>query len=204
MKLYYAMATCSHAPHIALREAGLKFDLCRFDMKERTLDTGGKLDEVNDKGYVPVLELDDGQRLTEVAVLLQYIADQAPSSGLAPKAGTMERYRLMEWLNFIATEVHKPYWPLFHDGAEVENQKAHEKLGKSFTLIQRRLGNGPYLMGEQFTVADAYLVTVLNWTRAAGIDLGKWPALKEYRDRVRKRPAVVAAMEAEGMIRKAS
>ncbi|HEY2031486.1 MAG TPA: glutathione transferase GstA [Myxococcales bacterium] len=204
MKLYYAMATCSHAPHIALREAGLKFDLCRFDMKERTLDTGGKLDEVNDKGYVPVLELDDGQRLTEVAVLLQYIADQAPSSGLAPKAGTMERYRLMEWLNFIATEVHKPYWPLFHEGAEVENQKAHEKLGKSFSLIQRRLGNGPYLMGEQFTVADAYLVTVLNWTRAAGIDLGKWPALKEYRDRVRKRPAVMAAMEAEGMIRKAS
>jgi len=116
----------------------------------------------------------------------------------------MERYRLMEWLNFIATEVHKPYWPLFHDGAEVENQKALEKLGKSFSLIQRRLGNWPYLMGEQFTVADAYLVTVLNWTRAAGIDLGKWPALKEYRDRVRKRPAVVAAMEAEGMIRKAS
>lgn len=203
MKLYYAMATCSHAPHIALREAGLKFDLCRFDMKERTLDTGGKLDEVNDKGYVPVLELDDGQRLTEVAVLLQYIADQAPSSGLAPKFGTMERYRLMEWLNFIATEVHKPYWPLFHDGAEVENQKALDKLGKSFSLIERRLGKGPYLMGEQFTVADAYLVTVLNWTRAAGIVLGKWPALKEYRDRVRKRPAVVAAMEAEGMIRKA-
>jgi glutathione S-transferase len=203
MKLYYAMATCSHAPHIALREAGLKFDLCRFDMKERTLDTGGQLDEVNDKGYVPVLELDDGQRLTEVAVLLQYIADQAPSSRLAPPAGTMERYRLMEWLNFIATEVHKPYWPLFHDGAEVENQKAHEKLGKSFSLIQRRLGNGPYLMGEQFTVADAYLVTVLNWTRAAGIDLGKWPALKEYRDRVRKRPAVVAAMEAEGMLKRA-
>jgi len=109
----------------------------------------------------------------------------------------------MEWLNFIATEVHKPYWPLFHDGVQVENDKAREKLGRSFSLIEKRLGKGPWLMGEQFTVADAYLGTVLNWTRAGGIDLGKWPALKDYLARARKRPAVVAAMEAEGMIRKA-
>src|SRR5450755_463041 len=114
MKLYYAQATCSHAPHIALREAGLPFSLVRFDMKGRTLDGGAKLDEVNDKGYVPVLELDDGQRLTEVAVVLQYIADQAPQSGLAPKFGTMERYRLMEWLNFISSEVHKQIGALFN------------------------------------------------------------------------------------------
>ena len=204
MKLYYAVATCSHAPHIALREAGLPFDLVRFDMKGRTLDGGRALEEVNDKGYVPVLELDGGERITEVAVVLQYIADHAPGKNLAPPAGTLERYRLMELLNFIATEIHKPYWPLFHDGAEVENQKAREKLGKSFGLIQKRLGDKPYLMGDQFTVADAYLVTVLNWARAGGIDLGPWPTLKEYRDRVRKRPAVVAAMEAEGMIRKPS
>jgi glutathione S-transferase len=203
MKLYYAMATCSHAPHIALREAGLPFSLVRFDMKGRTLDGGAPLEAVNDKGFVPVLELDDGQRLTEVAVLLQYIADLAPQTGLAPKAGTMERYRLMEWLNFIATEVHKAYWPLFHDGAEVENVKAREKLGRNFTLIEKRLGAGPWLMGEQFTVADAYLVTVLNWARAGGIDLAKWPVLKEYRDRVRARPAVIEAMQAEGMLRKA-
>jgi len=203
MKLYYAVATCSHAPHIALREAGLPFDLVRFDMKGRTLDGGKSLEEVNDKGYVPVLELDDGQRLTEVAVVLQYIADQAPAKELAPPAGTLERYRLMELLNFTATEIHKIFWPLFHEGAEVENQKAREKLGRSFALMQKRLGAGPWLMGDKFTVADAYLVTVLNWTRAAGIDLGQWPALKEYRDRARKRPAVVAAMEAEGMIRKA-
>jgi len=203
MKLYYATATCSHAPHIPLREAELPFSLVRFDMKERTLDGGAKLEEVNDKGYVPVLELDDGQRLTEVAVVLQYIADLAPGSGLAPKAGTLERYRLMEWLNFIATEVHKAYWPLFHDGAQVENDKARDKLGRSYSLIEKRLGKGPWLMGEQFTVADAYLLTTLNWTRAAGIDLGKWPALKDYLARARKRPAVVGAMEAEGMIRKA-
>jgi len=203
MKLYYAFATCSHAPHIALREAGLPFELVRFDMKARALDGGAKLEDVNEKGFVPVLELDDGQRLTEVAVILQYIADLAPEKRLAPRFGTMERYRLMEWLNFIATEVHKAYWPLFHDGAEVENTKAREKLGRNFTLIEKRLGKGPWLMGEQFNVADAYLITVLNWTRAAAIDLGQWPGLKEYLGRGRKRPAVVTAMEAEGMLRKA-
>ena len=203
MKLYYAMATCSHAPHIALREAGLPFTLVRFDMKGRGLDGGGRLEDVNEKGFVPVLELDDGQRLTEVAVVLQYIADLAPQAGLAPAAGTMERYRLMEWLNFIATEIHKIYWPLFHDGTEVENQKAREKLSRSFAFVEKRLGQGPWLMGQQFTVADAYLVTVLNWARAGGIDLAQWPQLKAFRDRARARPAVAAAMEAEGMTRKA-
>jgi glutathione S-transferase len=201
MKLYYAQATCSHAPHIALREAGLSFELVKFDMKARTVEGGAPLEEVNDKGFVPVLELDDGQRITEVAVILQYIADQAPQTGLAPKFGTLERYRLMEWLNFIGTEVHKAHWPLFHDGTEVENTKAREKLGRVYALIEKRLGKGPWLMGDQFTVADAYLVTVLNWARAGNVEL---PAgLKEYRDRGRKRPAVQAAMEAEGMLRRA-
>src|SRR3954464_8563176 len=143
MKLYYATATCSHAPHIALREAGLPFSLVRFDMKERTFEGGAKLEEVNDKGFVPVLELDDGQRLTEVAVVLQYIADLAPQSGLAPKAGTLQRYRLMEWLNFIATEVHKAYWPLFHDGAQVENDKARDKLASPLSLFQKRRAKKP-------------------------------------------------------------
>src|SRR4051812_23127852 len=115
MKLYYAMGTCSLAPHIALREAGLPFTLVRYDMKAATLEGGGSLLAVNEKGFVPVLELDGGQRLTEVSAILQYIADQAPASGLAPPNGTFERYRLQEWLNFIATEIHKAYWPLFHD-----------------------------------------------------------------------------------------
>ncbi len=201
MKLYYATATCSHAPHIALREAGLPFTLVRYDMKTGVLEGGGKLTDVNDKGYVPVLELDDGQRLTEVAAVLQYIADQVPALGLAPPAGTLERYRLMEWLSFLGTEVHKIFWPLFHDGAEVENTKAREKLGQSFTWIERKLGEQPYVMGTTFTVADAYLVTVLNWTKAAGIDLGQWPRLKDYRLRVRARPAVGDALEAEGLRR---
>src|ERR1700750_522811 len=128
MKLYYMTASCSLAPHIALREAGLPFSLVRYDMKSAQLDGGGPLSAVNDKGYVPVLELDTGERLTEAAVVLQYIADQKPESGLAPPSGTMARYRLQEWLNFIATEIHKAYWPLFHDGAEIEKQHAVEKL----------------------------------------------------------------------------
>jgi glutathione S-transferase len=201
MKLYYATATCSHAVHIALREAGLPFELVRYDMKKAALDGGGSLLDVNPKGFVPVLELDDGQRLTEVSAVLQYVADQAPARQLAPPAGTMARYRLMEWLNFIATEIHKIYWPLFHDGAQVENDKAREKLGRSFAWVEAQLGDKPYLMGDTFTVADAYLVTVLNWTKAAGIDLGQWPGLKAYRLRVRERPAVGAALEAEGLKR---
>jgi glutathione S-transferase len=201
MKLYYATATCSHAAHIALREAGLPFTLVRYDMKRVELDGGGRLEDVNPKGFVPVLELDDGRRLTEVAVVLQYIADQVPERGLAPPAGSFERYQLMEWLNFLATEVHKIYWPLFHEGAEIENTKAREKLARSFAWIAEQLGDKPYLMGERFTVADAYLVTELNWTKAAGIDIGQWPTLKEYRLRVRARPAVGDALEAEGLKR---
>lgn len=202
MKLYYAQGTCSFAPHVALREAGLDFELVRMDMKTGALDSGGHIDDVNDKGYVPVLELDDGRRLTEASVILQYIADQKPESGLAPPAGTMERYRLQELLNFIGMEIHKIYWPLFHAGADVENQKAKEKLGKSFTWIEKKLGDRPYLLGDTFTIADAYLLTTLNWARAAGIDLTAWPRLMAYRSSLRERPAVQAALEAEGLLRR--
>lgn len=202
MKLYYATGTCSHAPHIALREAALPVTLVRYDMKAKTLEGGGTLEEVNEKGYVPVLELDDGTRLTEVSAVLQYIADQAPASNLAPPNGTLERYRLQEWLNFIATEIHKIYWPLFHDGAEVENTKAREKLGRSFAWTEKKLGSQAFLMGETFTVADAYLVTVLNWARGGGIDLAQWPKLAEYRVRLRERPSVMAALDAEGLLRR--
>jgi glutathione S-transferase len=203
MKLYYATGTCSLAAHIALCEAGLPFTLIRFDMKRALLEDGSSLEAINEKGYVPVLELDSGERLTEVTAILQYVADQRPDSGLAPPAGTMGRYRLIEWLNFIATELHKIYWPLFHDGAEVEKQHALEKLDRRFGWVEQKLGANPFIMGDRFTVADAYLLTVLNWTRAAGLDLNKWPRLKEYRSRLRERPAVVAALEAEGLIKRA-
>jgi glutathione S-transferase len=202
MKLYYATGTCSFAPHVALREADLPFTLVRYDMKRAQLDGGGSLEDVNEKGYVPVLELDDGERLTEVAAVLQYIADQRPASGLAPANGTLARYRLQEWLNFLGTEIHKAYWPLFHDGAEIENKNATERLVRRFGWVEKKLGSRPFLMGETFTVADAYLLTLLNWTRAAKIDMAQWPQLKEYWSRLRKRPSVVAALEAEGSLKK--
>jgi len=202
MKLYYAAGTCSLAPHIALREAELPFTLVRYDMKAAVLEDGRRLEEVNPKGFVPVLELDDGERLTEVAVVLQYIADRKPESGLAPPAGTMARYRLAEWLNFIATEVHKAYWPIFHDGTDEEKDKARRKIGGSFDYLEERLGGKPFLTGESFTVADAYLLTVLNWTKPAGIDTTRWPRLSEFKTRLRARPTIVAALEAEGLLRK--
>ncbi len=202
MKLYYAPATCSLAAHIALREAGLPFTLCKYDMKSGLLDDGRPLLEVNPKGFVPVLELDDGERLTEVAVVLQYIADQNAAAGLLPAAGTLARYRVQEWLNFIATEIHKAHWPIFHDGAAVEVEKAHEKLGRNYTWIEAQLGDKPYLTGEACTVADLYLGVTLNWARAAKIELTRWPGLAAFRDRVRARPAAQAAMEAEGLLKK--
>src|SRR5471032_1215136 len=202
MKLYYAQATCSLAVHMALREAGLSFTLSKYDMKSGLLDDGRRLLEVNPKGFVPVLELDGGERLTEVSVVLQYIAKQNPASGLLPPAGSLARYRVQEWLNFIATEIHKAHWPIFHDGAELEVQKAHEKLARNYAWVEEQLGEKLYLTGEQCTVADLYLGVTLNWARAAKIDLARWPGLVALRDRVRARPAVQAAMEAEGLIKK--
>ncbi len=202
MKLYYATGTCSLAPHIALREAGLPFTLVRYDMKARTLEGHAGLEEVNEKGYVPVLVLDDGTRLTEVAAVLQYIADQAPKSGLAPASGTMARYQLQEWLHFLGMEVHKIYWPLFHDGAEIEMTKAREKLGRSFAYVSKKLGDRAFLFGDSFTVVDAFLVTLLNWAKAGGIDLAQWPNLATYRTRMRERPGVMAALEAEGLTKR--
>jgi glutathione S-transferase len=201
MKLVYFPGACSFAPHVALREAGLPFSLVLYDRTTHQLDAGGKLEDVNDKGYVPVLELDDGQRLTEAAVILQYIADQQPGTGLAPPPGTMARYRLQEWLNFIATEIHKSYWPLFH-GPEVEKPSARERLDRRFSWVQEKIAGRNFVLGEAFTVADAYLLTVVNWMRPAGIDPGKWPGLKDYRARLSQRPAVRAALEAEGLVKR--
>jgi glutathione S-transferase len=197
MKLYYAQGTCSLAPHIALRESGIAFELIRFEMATHKLVAGGALEEVNEKGYVPVLELDDGERLTEVSAVLQYIADQRPGSGLAPPPASFERYRLQEWLNFLATELHKSFWPFFHPGCDAEKPNQGERLQKRFAWVEQRLGDHPFLMGEAFTVADAYLYTMLNWLRPAGFDLARWPKLDAYRTRVRQRSAVKAAHDAE-------
>ncbi len=200
MKLIYFPGACSFAPHVSLREAGLPFTLIRFDRETHALEGGGQLEDLNDKGRVPVLVLDDGQRLTEVAVVCQYIADQRPASALAPAAGTIERYRLQEWLNYLATEIHKPYWPLFH-GPDAEKPGTTERLGQQFGWVERKLGARPFLMGESFTVADAYLLTLVNWMRPAGLDPSRWPGLKEYRTRLSERPSVRAALQAEGLLK---
>ena len=202
MKLYFSPGACSLSPRIALLEAGLPFTTQKVDTKTKQLDGGGDFWAINSKGYVPTLELDNGQVLTEGPAIVQYIADQNPESGLAPKAGTMERYRLQEWLNFITSEIHKGFSPLFDTALTPEvKQIFKDKLGKRFDWLATQLTGKQYLMGETFTVADGYLFTVLNWCQWVGIDLATWPVLADYQARVSARPKVQDAMKAEGLIK---
>jgi len=202
MKLYYAPGACSLAPHIVMRELGLPHTLVQVNTKEAKTDDGRDYRQINPKGYVPTLELDDGQRLTEAAVVLQYLADRVPAAELAPAHGTMERYRLQEWLNFISSEIHKGYAPLWvATNPDEEKQRARARLGARFDWISQQLGGKDYLAGTQFTVADAYLFTVLNWGQWTGIDIARWPVLKDYVARVAGRPAVQEAMKAEGLLK---
>lgn len=198
MKLFFSPSACSLSPHIVAREAGLDLTLERVNMGSKKLSTGDDFNAVNPKGYVPTLELDDGSFLTEGPAIVQYLADKKPESKLVPAAGTMERYRLQEWLNFISTELHKGFSPLFNPNAPAEWKTAViAKLGERFDYVSARLEGHSYLTGDNFTVADAYLFTVLRWTAFVGIDLGKWPTLQAYVARVGERPAVQAALEAE-------
>lgn len=204
MKLYYAPAACSLAPHIALTEAGLPHELVRVDLRTHTLPDGSDYAAVNPKGYVPVLELDDGTRLTEAAVILQYIADRNPGT-LAPAFGSIERYRLMEWLNFIATELHKGFGPLWKPNTPAEYKTiVVEALGKRFDIVAPVLAAQPYLTGERFTIADAYLFTILNWAKILKVDLAKWPSLGQYLDRVAARPRVQVALREEHLLKAAA
>ena len=197
MKLYYAPAACSFAPHIALHEAGIPFEAVKVDLRKHTLPDGSDYYAINPKGYVPLLELDDGQRLTEVAVILQYLADRNPGT-IAPVHGTIERYRLMEWLNFIGTEIHKQFGPLWYaDTPDATKEKQRKTLAKRFDYLVATLGKQPYLMGDKFTVADAYLHALLNWTGFLKVDLTPWPALKDYQARMAARPAVQEAQRME-------
>lgn len=200
MKLYYVPGVCSQASHIALREAGVDFTLDRMDRDSRRTESGENYLQVNPKGSVPALRLDNGEVLTEGAVILQYIADQAPSSGLAPPVGNMERYRLAEWLNYVATEVHKQYSPLFNPKLPPEwRENQLSVLAKRFDYLAQRLNDRPYIMGKQFTVVDAYLFVVLRWSARLKIDLAPWPVLIDYLARIAARPAVQAALRAEGL-----
>jgi glutathione S-transferase len=200
MKLYLTPGTCSMASNIALHEAGIPFELVKVDKRTKRAN-GIDFLTINPKGYVPALQLDDGQVLTENVVVLQYIADLNPAAKLAPPVGTMERYRLQEWLSFINSEVHKSFSPLFSSEAP-EDMKTYARntLAKRLAYIESALGDKKYLMGDQFTIADAYLSTVLGWGTHVAVEIG--PRLKAYVDGVRARPHVIEAMTAEGLIRK--
>jgi glutathione S-transferase len=199
MKLYFAPGTCSLSPHIALREAGIDVELVRVDIKKHVVVADGSdFSLINPKGYVPVLELDNGVRLTEGPAIVQYIADLKPESGLAPQAGTLARYQLQEWLGFINSEVHKTFSPLFNPATPADYKAIVLKnLASRLHYLAAHLAKHDYLMGEQFSVADGYLFTVLGWGQWVGIDIKEWPALAAFHQRVASRPAVQAALAAE-------
>jgi glutathione S-transferase len=201
MKLYYSPGACSLSPHIVLLEAGLNFTAEKVDLKSKKTESGVDFTTVNSKGAVPALIMDDGKLLTEGAAIVQYLADQSPQSGLAPANGTLERYRLIELLNYIASEIHKGYSPLWNPAITPEAKAAAlANLDKKFTFLTAQLGDKPYLLGDTFTVADAYLFTVLSWSSHVGVDLAKWHALTAYLARVGHRPKVQEALKAEGLI----
>jgi glutathione S-transferase len=203
MKLYYSPGACSLSPHIVAREAGLKIDLQKVNTKDKSMEGGGDFWKVNPRGYVPVLELDNGERLTEGPAIVQYLADQKPESGLAPKSGTFERYRLQEWLNFLTSEVHKQFSPLFKPNTPDDYKAiAKQNITTRFDWLDPQLAGKEYLTGRPFTVADAYLFVLTNWTKPTQIDLSKWPNIQAFQKRVGARPKVKEAMQAEGLIPK--
>jgi len=205
VKLYFAPGACSLAPHIILREAGVRFSLERVDTRAKMTETGADFLAINPKGYVPVLMLDDGEIVTEGIVLQQLIADQNPQANLAPPRGSKERRKLEQWLVFLATEVHKAHIPLFWPGTpESARPLFIAKIGQRYDLIEKTLSDDrAYLTGETFTIADAYLFTLANWAQRVEMDLAKWPYLERYMQRVARRPAVEAAFEAEELKRPA-
>lgn len=200
MKLYYSPGACSLSPHIALLEAGLSFQALKAPTKTHQLDDGTDYYTINPLGYVPFLALDDGKTLHEGPAIVQYIADQAPEKNLAPANGTWERYKLQEWLNVIGTELHKNFSPLFNPATSDDAKAAAKtKLLARLTWVDGQLAGKQYLMGDTFTVADGYLFTVTNWTVPTGLDISGLANLAAYRGRVAARPAVQAAMKAEGL-----
>lgn len=198
MKLYYAPDTCSLSPHIVLREQGIEFELVKVDNRRKLTADGRDFLTINPKGYVAALELDDGKILTEGPAILQYLADLRPECGLAPRADSWERVRLQEWLNFITSEIHAGLAPLFNNMLPEEAKSIfREKLFRRFSFLQETLSTNAYLMGASFSVADAYLFTVLGWCKFFAIELNNWPALLAYWEKISARPAVRAALRVE-------
>jgi len=201
MKLYLKPGACSLSPHIVLEEAGLKYETEVVDLQKKVTASGADYLKINPKGYVPALQLDNGDVITEVPAILQYLADQVPGKKLAPANGTIERYRLQGWLTFIGTEIHKTFSPFFNPATPAEwKAMCRANLERRFGYIAEQLAGQDYLMGADFSVADAYLFTVMGWAKYIELDLSQWPALAAYHARVAARPAVVAAMKAEGLL----
>ena len=201
MKLYYFGGACSLSPHIVALEAGVPVTMVKIDSKTKKTETGADYLAVNSKGAVPALQFDDGRVLTEGPAIVQYLADQKPASGLIPPPGTVDRYRVQGWLNYTTSEIHKTFAPLFRPTTPEEFKTiSREFLGQRFDWIDKQLAGKQYLMGDKFTVADAYLFTILRWTPRIEIDLAKWPNIKAYVDRVTARPKVQEALKAEGLV----
>ena len=202
MKLYFAPGACSLSAHIALREADAGFDLEQVDLAAKRTKSGADFRAISPMGYVPALQLDDGSVMTEASVIAQYVADTNPAAKLAPAAGSKERYALMGWLNFIATELHKGFGPLWKPTTpDAYKETVKETLAARFDFLSKQLGDRPYLTGERFTIADGYLFTVLNWSNFLKLDMSRWPTLQAFMARVAARPAVQAALKAEGLVK---
>ena len=200
MKLYYSPGACSLAAHIVAREAGLPVAIEKVDLASKRTESGADFAAINPKGYVPALALDDGEVLTEVAAVVQFLADQAPAAGLAPVAGTMGRARLQEWLNFIATELHKGFSPLWNAAAPAEMKEiARQGLARRFAYLEGVLAGRDHLLPGGFSVADAYAFTILSWAGYVGVDLAPYPAIGAYLARIGGRPGVRAALREEGL-----
>ncbi|WP_298138409.1 glutathione transferase GstA [Acidiferrobacter sp.] len=202
MKLYFSPGACSLAAHIVIEEAGIPYTLERVDLASHKTEHGEDYTKINPKGYVPALALDNGELLSEVAVVLQYISDQRKDRHLMAEAGSLQRYRQMEWLSFISTELHKQFSPLFRpDTPDAVKQQQLKLLGRRFDYVSETLRRHPYLAGAEFTAPDAYLFTVLNWPDYVKVDMTAWPGLGEYRARIASRPAVQRALKSEGLLK---
>ncbi|WOX04022.1 glutathione transferase GstA [Microbulbifer pacificus] len=199
MKLFYSPGACSLSPHIVACEAGIELELCKVDLQTKQTESGGDYTQVNPKGYVPALQLEGGEVLTEGPAIVQFLAEQKPDAQLAPEYGTLDHYRVLEWLNYISTEVHKTFVPLFWNGSDGEKERAKIRLGNRFQFVEERLA-GDYLMGSEFCIADAYLFTVYSWCDTVGVDTGNWPKLKAFAERMAARPGVQKALKEEGLL----
>lgn len=202
MKLYYSPGACSLSPHIVLNEAGFNYEVERVDLASKKTEKGADFLAINPKGYVPVLALDDGQILSEGPAIVQYLGDQKPASGIVPKAGSMERVRAQEWLNFITSELHKTYSPLFRPTTPEEYKKlAREYLAKRLAILDKHLAGKQYILGDKFTAADAYAFTVLRWSQYTNVDLSPFPNIKAFMERVAARPKVQETLKQEGLLK---